>query len=165
MIGGDVIRCNYPRPKNKRTCFTIMNTDVVYISKSKVDETLAQSPKQGKKLLEPIKSIAAQTNSPLKIIELDHHTNVPEVHTYLDDLWCCIEGEVRFFVGGTMIEPRTRVAPDGTLDETEMRAKGLEGAEEIVMKPGDWLWIPSGMPHRHITDKIARLFIIKIPHY
>ena len=86
------------------------------------------------------------------------------MHKYLDDLWCCIEGEVRFFVGGTMIEPRTRTTPDGTLDETEMRAKGLEGAEEILVKSGDWLWIPAGVGHQHITTGTARLVIIKIPH-
>lgn len=135
----------------------------IHIPKSRVDETLGQSPVQGKKLLEPLKSIAAHTGCPLQIIELDHHTNVPEVHKYLDDLWCCIEGEVRFFVGGTMIKPGIRTAPDGTLDETEMRAKGLEGAEEILIKPGDWLWIPAGKPHQHITGDTARLIIIKIP--
>lgn len=142
-----------------------MNTRAIYIPKSKVDETLAASPIQGKKLLESLKSLAAETGAPLNIIELDHHTNVPEAHTYLDDLWYCIEGEVRFFVGGTMIEPRTRTAPDGTLDETEMRAKSIEGGKEIVIRPGDWLWIPAGEPHQHITEGTARLFIIKIPHH
>lgn len=142
-----------------------MNTSALYIPKSKVDETLVASSTQGKKLLEPLKSLAIETGSPLKIIELDHHVNVPEVHKYLDDLWYCIEGEVRFFVGGTMIEPRMRTLPDGTLDETELRAKSIEGSKEILVRPGDWLWIPAGEPHQHITEGTARLFIIKIPHH
>lgn len=140
-------------------------TNYIHISKSRVDEALAQAPVQGKRQLEPLKSLAIETGSPLKIIELDHHVNVPEVHRYLDDLWYCIEGEVRFFVGGTMIEPRTRTASDGTLDETEIRAKSIEGGKEIVMRPGDWLWIPAGEPHQHTTKETARLFIIKIPHH
>lgn len=142
-----------------------MNTRAVYISKERIDETLAASPIQGKKLLEPLKSLAAKTGAPLNIIELDHHTNVPEVHQFSDDFWYCIEGEVRFFVGGTMIEPRTRVAPDGTLDETEVRAKSIEGSKEILVKSGDWLWIPAGEPHQHTTEGTARLAIIKIPHH
>ena len=142
-----------------------MNTGAVYIAKSTVDEALAVSPAQGKKLLEPLKSLAATTDAPLNIIELDHHANVPEAHKYLDDLWYCIEGEVRFFVGGAMIEPHTRIAPDGTLDEAEMRAERIEGGKEIVLNPGDWLWIPAGEPHQHSTEKTARLFIIKIPHH
>ena len=135
----------------------------VYIPKSLIAETLAAVPGQGKNLLEPLKSIALAQGLPVKIIELGDHTNVPEVHTYLGDLWCGIEGTVTFFIGGAMIEPHTRVAPDGMLDETEIRAKAIEGAKEIIVGPGDWLWIPAGMPHQHVTKGTARLVIIKIP--
>lgn len=141
-----------------------MPNEPIFISKEHIDKILNSRATQGKHLLRPLASMAAHTGCPLKIIELDHHTNVPEVHTHLDDLWCGIEGEVKFTVGGAMINPRIRVAPDGSRDESEERAERIEGGKEIIVKSGDWLWIPAGTPHQHMTEGTARLFIIKIPH-
>lgn len=133
------------------------------LQKEEVEAMLVSQPLSGKNLLEPLKGIAQAQFLPFNIIELAEYTNKVEAHTFLNDLWFCLEGEVRFLCGGTMQEPYTRVRSDGTLDETEMRAKGLEGAQEIIVKQGDWFWIPAGMPHQHITAKTARLMIIKIP--
>ena len=134
--------------------------------KMQVDAMLAGVPMQGdaKQMLEPLKTLATEHNVPFNVIELIQHTNKVEVHTYLNDLWFCFEGEVKFLCGGAMQNAHTRVRSDGSLDETEMRAEGLEGAQEIIVKPGDWLWIPAGEPHQHITQGTARLMIIKIPH-
>lgn len=134
------------------------------LSKKDVEATLVSQPLSGKNLLEPLKSIAQVQSLPFNIIELTEHTNKVEVHNILNDLWFCMEGEVRFLCGGTMQEPHTRVRSDGTLDETEIRAKSLDDAQEIMVRQGDWFWIPAGMPHQHITEKTARLMIIKIPH-
>ena len=131
--------------------------------KAEIDSMLEAPPAQGKHMLEPLQRIAIANNLPFNIIEFSAHTNKVEVHTYISDVWFCLEGEVKFLCGGVMQEPHTRVRSDGTLDETEMRAKGLKDAEEIIMKPGDWLWIPAGEPHQHITEKSARLMIIKVP--
>ncbi|MDP3770292.1 MAG: cupin domain-containing protein [bacterium] len=143
-----------------------MNTNMSHNSfllhKEDVEAILSSQPTLGKNICEPLKSIAQAQSLPFNVIELTEHTNKVEVHTYQNDLWFCLEGEVRFFCGGTMQEPHTRVRSDGTLDETEMRATSLEGAEEIMVNKGDWFWIPAGMPHQHVTEKTARLMIIKI---
>ncbi len=132
-------------------------------SKEDVNVVLAQIPTEGKKMLEPLKHVADSNYLPFNIIELTEHTNKVEVHKYMSDMWFCLEGEVRFFCGGIMKEPYTRVRADGTLDETEIRAKELKDAKEIMVKQGDWLWIPAGEPHQHITRGTARLMIIKVP--
>lgn len=134
------------------------------LKKEEIDAMLASEAIAGKTMLDPLAQIAAKRELPFNIIQLNNHTNKVEVHRYLNDLWYCLEGQVKFFVGGTMIESHTRVTPDGTLDETELRAKGLEGAKELIIKSGDWLWIPAMLPHQHITQGTARLMIIKIPH-
>ena len=141
---------------NKTQSFILKKTDI--------DAILAGVPMQGKNMLEPLKTLGAEHNLSFNIIELTRHANKVEVHKYLNDLWFCFEGEVRFLCGGTMQEAHTRIRSDGSLDETEMRAKGLEGAQEVIVGPGDWLWIPAGEPHQHITQGTARLMIIKIPH-
>ena len=33
----------------------------------------------------------------------------------------------------------------------------------MILKQGDWLWIPAGEPHQHSATGTARLVIIKIP--
>ena len=144
-----------------------MNNDLkkksLIFRKAEIHAALEANPLQGKHMLEPLKSIAEAHNLPFNIIELSAHTNNVEVHAYISDIWFCLEGEVKFLCGGIMQKPHTRVRFDGTLDETEVRATGLEDAEEIIMKPGDWLWIPAGEPHQHVTENTARLIIIKVP--
>jgi uncharacterized RmlC-like cupin family protein len=49
------------------------------------------------------------------------------------------------------------------IDDREWKAKEIKGGTEVVMKPGDWLWIPAGEPHQHKTSTKARLVIIKVP--
>ena len=133
------------------------------LTKEDVAKMLAHAPAAGKKMLDPLNGIAEKQHLAFNIIELGEHTNKVEVHNYLNDLWFCLEGEVLFLCGGAMQEPHTRLRSDGTLDEDEIRAKGLEGAKEIMVRPGDWLWVPAGEPHQHITKRAARLMIIKIP--
>ncbi|MDZ4285450.1 MAG: cupin domain-containing protein, partial [Candidatus Sungbacteria bacterium] len=100
---------------------------------------------------------------PFKILE-DHQTvNEAEIHRIEGDLWCSLQGEVTFTHGGELVEPRARVRKDGTTDENELIAKEISGGTEVVMKPGDWLWIPAGTAHQHSCTGTARLMIIKIP--
>lgn len=153
------------KPRSDSFCSIVImyekheKTSSFLLSKEDINEILTQAPPTGKKMLEPLKHIADTQHLPFNVIELTEHTNKVEVHKYVHDLWFCLEGEVKFFCGGTMQEPYTH----GTLDETELRAKGLEAAKEIVVRQGDWLWIPAGEPHQHITKNTARLMIIKVP--
>lgn len=133
------------------------------VRKKDIDATLASAPFDGKHLLEPLKSISASEGFPLNILEDQNVSNDAEVHRNEGDLWLCLEGEVTFVVGGDMAEPWFGKKPDGSENQNEIRAKEIRGGAEIVLKQGDWLWIPAGEPHSHHTKGAARLGIIKVP--
>lgn len=135
----------------------------VCIPKSKIDETLASHATQGKRLLEPLKSFALEHNLPINILEDKEISNEAEVHRHEGDLWQCLEGEVTFVHGGTMVNPWAKKLSDGGVDDREIKASEIAGGREVILRPGDWLWIPVGEPHSHRTEGTARLFIIKIP--
>ena len=136
----------------------------VYISKGEIDKSLSNIPVKGKRLLEPIKALSARTKTPLNILE-DHQIldNEAEVHKQEGDLWQCLEGEVNFIYGGEMVNPWVKKNADGTENPNEIKAKEIKNGTEIVLRPGDWLWIPPGEPHQHNCAGTARLAIIKIP--
>ncbi|MBI2024697.1 MAG: hypothetical protein HYT03_01210 [Candidatus Harrisonbacteria bacterium] len=134
------------------------------VRKSEIDKTLATAPTRGKKLLEPLKSLAAANKLPLNILEdkevLD---NEAEIHKKEGDLWLCLKGEVKFIYGGEMVDPWVKKNADGSLNENEIKAKQIKNGIESILKPGDWLWIPAGQPHQHLCVGTVRLAIIKIP--
>lgn len=133
------------------------------VKKEIIEETLRAESKQGKGLVEPLKSLAAEKNLPFKILEDKEVVNEAEVHRHEGDLWQCLEGEVTFICGGELVEPKAKQNPDGTLDEREWKGKAIQDGTEMVLRPGDWLWIPPGVAHQHNCKGIARMFIIKIP--
>lgn len=134
------------------------------VRKEDIDKTLASVPTQGKKLLEPLKSLAAANKLPFNILEdKEILNNDAEVHTHESDLWLCLEGEVKFVYGGELTDPWFKKLADGTEDRREIKAKEIRGGETAILKPGDWLWIPAGQPHQHQCAGTARLAIIKIP--
>lgn len=135
----------------------------VLINKERIDETLISLPTPGKKLLEPLKSFANEHGLPLKILEDNTIINEAEVHTHEGDLWQCLEGEPKFICGGEMVDPLAKKNADGTIDERELKSREIRGGTEVILKPGDWLWIPAGEPHQHFCDGTTRLIIIKIP--
>ncbi len=132
--------------------------------KEKIDETLATPSIVGKKLLEPLKSLAAANKLPFNILEdKEVLNNEAEVHKHEGDLWFCLEGEVKFIYGGEMVDPWVKKNADGTENPNEIKAKEIKNGVESILKPGDWLWIPAGQPHQHFCAGTARLVIIKIP--
>lgn len=134
-----------------------------FIPKEKISETLAAAPQDGKRLLEPLKSLSAASGAPINILEDRNVANEAEAHRHEADLWHCLEGEVTFICGGEMAEPWPKKNADGSVDEREWKAKEIKGGTELVMRPGDWLHIPAGVPHQHRCAGTARLVIIKIP--
>jgi len=124
---------------------------------------LASVPVVGKRVLEPLKTLATENRLPFKIIE-DHEVSVSEceVHVLEGDLWSCLEGAVRFTVGGKLVEPKHRKNADGSDNVNELVADAIEGGEVIILEKGDWLWIPAGEPHLHTCEGTARLLIVKI---
>jgi len=131
--------------------------------KEEIEKILSAQPIGGKQMLEPLKGLSLEHGLPFKILE-DHETvNEAEIHRTEGDLWCALQGEVVFTHGGELVNPRVKVRKDGIADENELLAKEIAGGTEVVLKPGDWLWIPAGTPHQHSCATTARLMIIKIP--
>ena len=122
----------------------------VLVRKEEIDKTLATAPTQGKKLLEPLKSLAGGNKLPFNILEdKEVLNNEAEVHKHEGDLWLCFEGEVKFIYGGEMVDPWVKKNTDGTENPNEIKAKEIKNGTETVLKTGDWLWIPAGQPHQH----------------
>ena len=142
-----------------------MENKSTYISKKVIDDTLATPYPEvpTKRLLEPLRAMSLANKFPLNILEDINISNEGEIHRHEADLWLCLEGEVTFIYGGEMVNPWAKKNADGTLDEREWKAKEIKGGTEVTMKPGDWLWIPAGEAHQHMTKGKARLAIIKIP--
>ena len=134
----------------------------LYIQKKIIEESLSNPPADGKSILEPLKGLAADHGVPMNILEDTRVTNKVEVHVHESDIWYCLEGEAKFLLGGEMVDQYDRIKSDGTVDDRELRAKGLKNAKEVILKPGDWLWIPAGEPHQHGAQGTARMVIIKI---
>lgn len=135
----------------------------VVISADDITSLLKQESKEGKRELEPLKSFSKMTKVPLNILEDTRVVSEFEVHTQVGDLWHCIDGEVTFTLGGELIDPQIKIGKDGISDEREIRATSVRGGVENVLRAGDWLWVPPGVPHGHHTDRTGRLYIIKIP--
>ena len=130
----------------------------IHVKNKVIVETLAMHPRDGKHLLEPLKSFAASSGFPVNILEDRKITNEAEIHENEGDLWYCLKGEVTFVCGGVLESQKAHPTKSG-----EWSGSGIKGGEDYVLHPGDWLWIPPGEPHLHKTDGIARLAIIKIP--
>ena len=128
-----------------------------------IDAMLALPPEEGKRLLEPLKSLAATEKLPFNLLEDTNVSNDAEVHRHEADLWLCLSGEVTFNCGGALVNGTPRKLKDGTIDEREWKAKEMIGGAEIVLRVGDWLYIPAGVPHQHRAMGTAKLMIVKIP--
>ena len=137
--------------------------NVVFITKAQIDKTLDQKPIKGKRLLEPLKTFAAEYKLPFNILEDIEILNAPETHMHEADLWGCLEGEVEFVYGGEMINPEFQKNPDGTENKNEITGKEIRGGKKVTLHLGDWLYIEAGEPHQHSCSHAARMIIIKIP--
>ncbi len=138
--------------------------DFFHIPSLLIEKTLQQTPFQGKHLLEPFRAYAKEHRIPINILEDKAVSNEPEVHINAADLWLCLEGEAIFICGGTLQGPHPKQNHSGTFDRDELVGTGIAGGKEVVMRKGDWLWIPAGCPHRHRAVGVARFMIIKVPH-
>ncbi len=139
-------------------------TTWVLVRQATVHRTLRTKPTSGKRLLDPLATFAFETDFPLKILEEKNvFVNEAEVHEKEGDLWNCLEGRATFIVGGLLKHPRDRLTKSGQRNHNELYGKEIRSGREIVLNPGDWLWIPPGTPHQHRAKGTTRLFIIKIP--
>ncbi len=135
----------------------------ILLGKGSMDAILAQETVDGKRELEPLKSFSKAEKLPINILEDTNVVSEIEIHTNVGDMWHSLSGEVTFTLGGDPVDPKVKVNKDGTLNESEIRAERVIGGTELVLTPGDWLWIPPGVPHAHRCEGTARLIIIKVP--
>lgn len=128
------------------------------IRKEEIDNVIAQKPIGGKKMLPPFSSLFKK-ELPFGIIEdFEVKESGAEVHKNEGDLLFCLEGEVEFVCGGELIEPRELDNSNGN----EFVGKDIRGGEKLILRPGDWLWIPPAEPHLH-RAKFGRMVVIKVP--
>ncbi|HEY4479124.1 MAG TPA: hypothetical protein VI981_02095 [Candidatus Paceibacterota bacterium] len=127
----------------------------IHIENSHIQGVLKQESVEGKRLLEPLKEFAKINGVPFNILEDKNVDNDAEVHMHEADLWHCLEGEVTFICGGQLVNGKAKVNKDGSLDEREWKAKEIKGGREMILSPGDWLFIPAGEPHKHSAKGVA----------
>lgn len=85
--------------------------------------------------------------------------NIVEYHIHEADLWICHSGQARFIYGGEMVNPWMK---DG--NSKEKFSNEIRGGIEVILRPGDHLFIPAGVPHQHGSTGTAVLEIVKIPN-
>jgi mannose-6-phosphate isomerase-like protein (cupin superfamily) len=135
----------------------------VFIPVELIEATLMTPHTPGKKELEPLKSFAIEHNLPFKIHEHPGEFGMAEVHMAEDDVWVCIRGAVEFIVGGTLKGDTWFLEKDNIPNPNEIRAAGIENGNTVMLKNGDYLVIPVGIPHMHRGTGQARSLIWKIP--
>lgn len=129
-----------------------------FLSKDQITGWLKTAPVKGKHLLEPSRDFSEKTGFPVKILEDCEVTSGGEIHEFEGDLWFGLEGEVDFICGGELEDPEKHPTKTG-----EWRGSGIKGGTKVILKPGDWLWIPPGEAHLHSSKSAARMIIVKIP--
>jgi len=129
------------------------------VRKEEIGKILKMAPVAGKKMLEPLRALFLAKELPFGIVEdFQVKDGEAEVHKHEGDLWLCLEGEVKFICGGELVESWVKENSNGN----EFGGKDIRGGETVILKPGDWLWIPPGEPHLH-RAKLARMVVVKIP--
>lgn len=131
------------------------NKKCILVRKEEINKTLSNEPKEGKRQLEPLASLAG-IGLPFQVIEIVRSTGEAEIHMGTGDLFQCLEGEVTFIYGGQLLNSWEKA-------EGELRAKEIQNGTKVVLKPGDWFWIPAGQPHQNSCSGITRLLVVKIP--
>lgn len=129
------------------------------VRKEEINKFLDREPVSGKKMLEPLRALFLAKELPFGIIEnCEVNKSDAEVHRQEGDLWFGLEGEIEFICGGELVDSWVKDGSNGN----EIGGKDIVGGEKVVLKPGDWLWIPPGEPHLH-TAKFGRMVVVKVP--
>ncbi|OGY63546.1 MAG: hypothetical protein A3I89_02085 [Candidatus Harrisonbacteria bacterium RIFCSPLOWO2_02_FULL_41_11] len=131
------------------------------VRKEEINKFLEREPVVGKKMLEPLRTLVLAKELPFGIVEdFEVKESEAEVHKHEGDLWLCLEGEVEFTCGGELVESWIRDGSNGN----ELGGKDIKNGQKVVLKSGDWLWIPPGEPHLH-RAKLARMVVVKVPNW
>ena len=150
-------------PRGNETASAETLGGCVVLRREEIQLALQKPPAPGKNFLESVKACAEATGFPMKVLEDTDVVNEAEVHVEEGDFWVCLQGSVTFTVGGEMPDFWFKKLPDGNVDRREVKAKRIRGGDTVILREGDYLWIPPGVPHQHGCKGTARLGIVKIP--
>lgn len=78
------------------------------------------------------------------------------MHVRKSDFMVIREGEGTYQYGGKLVDPK----PGGGGDEGDMHADSVTGGMTRVLKPGDVIFVPAGLPHGFIEIKDHITFIM-----
>lgn len=81
----------------------------------------------------------------------------PRVHSIFADAWVVVEGTATAVTGGRLVNPKQMQNPE------EMSGDSIEGGVEQALKPGDILYVPTGVPHGFKDLKGFRAYLIRYP--
>lgn len=124
------------------------------VSADAVREFCAAPLKEGSRVVEGSKKLYEE-GFPVRFVQnflVEHR--LAEVHLHEDDVFFCMNGSVRFVLGGRLVDPWTK-------DGLTFLANEIEGGEEVFLREGDWLHIPAGQAHQHFTPYLCHLMVVK----
>jgi mannose-6-phosphate isomerase-like protein (cupin superfamily) len=80
-----------------------------------------------------------------------------EVHQNLADVFYIVDGQATVVMGGDVVDPKT-TAPN------EVRGASVKGGTPQVVKTGDIVHIPAGMPHQMLVaeGQTITYFVVKV---
>ena len=78
------------------------------------------------------------------------------MHVRKSDFMVIREGEGTYQYGGKLVDPK----PGGGGDEGDMHADSVTGGMTRVLKPGDVIFVPAGLPHGFVEIKDHITFIM-----
>src|SRR5512132_783167 len=119
---------------------TITDADKVgvYMSAAEVAEAVAKLPKN------PLASVPVFKIGPFNV-NVEHRLGAPaaaqaaSVHEKDAELFYMMDGTATLVTGGKLVE--------GTKDGDNWRGKAIEGGKAQKMSKGDFMLVPSGVPH------------------
>jgi len=110
-------------------------TKASYMSKAEVDAAIAKLPKD-----RPNSSVRVFSLAPYNV-NIEHRQPVAQgasVHADTSELFYVIEGSATMLTGGTIVGETGKTIQNGVAQK---------------FAPGDWLMVPSGVPHQFVDVK------------
>ncbi len=127
---------------------------VNYVSASKLLADVRQAPEAG-----PNTAAVNYLSAPgyAAVVVRRTKPDRAEVHKTQMDIWHVVEGSGTLVTGGSMVEP-------SETEPNELRGRAISGGEERHVSKGDFLTIPSGVPHwiRSIDGKEIIYLVVKV---
>ena len=95
--------------------------------------------------------------SPATLVVINEETKKAakefEWHAHRDHIFQVLDGETKYELGGTPMSGRETKPGEWLAPESE-------GAKMVVLKKGDYLFIPRMTPHKRTTDGTVSLLLI-----